>query len=243
MQPVNCINTNGPFAPGVAEWFYAFNENVAISSTLSLSRSFPLHLSPSPSRLIRSSSRPRPPGYRHGINPPFYILRASALIPMLLFPRTISSIFPPIEIDACLFTSLSPCVLARSSFPSRPASYSFGLPFRPPPPDMCLIFAATVDFRPLAPACAALVCICVSILRPFFSITLSRLSSPLSLHPLCFTPGGSFVTLVSACRRRVLRHISPSLYINFSSLLLSFPANDQYFVTFRLHTLNYSRGY
>lgn len=41
---------------------------------------------------------------------------------------------------------------------------------------MCLIFAATVDFRPLAPVCAALVCICVSILRPFFPITLPRLS-------------------------------------------------------------------
>lgn len=41
---------------------------------------------------------------------------------------------------------------------------------------MCLIFAATADFRPLAPVCAALVCICVSILRPFFPITLPRLS-------------------------------------------------------------------
>lgn len=33
---------------------------------------------------------------------------------------------------------------------------------------MYLIFAAIVDFHPLAPACAALVCICVSIPRSFF---------------------------------------------------------------------------
>lgn len=61
-------------------------------------------------------------------------------------------------------SSLLHLLFFRSSFSARLS------------PDMCLIFAATADFRPLAPVCAALVCICVSILRPFFPITLPRLS-------------------------------------------------------------------
>lgn len=156
---------------------------------------------------------------------------SSALLPASSYSRVGFPRFFPIEIDACLFASLSPCVLtlSHSSFLTLFFRSSFSARLSP---DMCLIFAATVDFRPLAPACAALVCICVSILRPFFPITLSRLSSP-SFPPV---PPTLSSQLVSACRRRVLRHISPSLCINFSSLLLSFPANDQYFVTFRLHT-------
>lgn len=96
-------------------------------------------------------------------------------------PRSYSRIgFPrffPIEIDACLFASLSPRVLTPVSL-SHPASYSFRSSSSARlSPDVCLIFAATVDFRPLAPARAALVCICVSILRSFLPITLPRLSS------------------------------------------------------------------
>lgn len=70
----------------------------------------------------------------------------------------------------------------------------------------------------------------------FFPITLLRLSS------LPLVPATLLSQLVSASCRRVLRHISPGLCINFSSFLLSFPVNDQYFVTFHLHTLSYLRG-
>lgn len=62
---------------------------------------------------------------------------------------------------------------------------------------------------------------------------------PFIILPL--VPATLLSQLVSACRRRVLRHISFSLCINFSSFLLLFLANDQYFVTFRLHIHIYPR--
>lgn len=112
--------------------------------------------------------------------------------PLLVFPALSSTLIPtcsigwfhrfsPIEIDALfvpfhharpfhhhlsLVSSSSP-----SSFLPNPffrSSFSTRLS-----PDMCLIFGVAVDFRPLAPV---LVCICVSILRPFF---------PALLYPVC----------------------------------------------------------
>lgn len=89
-------------------------------------------------------------------------------------------------------------------------------------------------------ACASMRRTCVHL-----RINPSSLFSPL-LCPVChpsLCPGDSFVTIgIRMPPSCVLRHISLSLCINFSSLLLSFPANDQYFVTFRLHTLSRSRG-
>lgn len=119
---------------------------------------------------------------------------------------------------------------------SPPYQLFFRSPFSARLSDMCLIFAATVDFRPLVPACATLVCICVSILRPFFSPLLWSVyhSSP--------CPGDSFVTIdIRMPSSRLASPFLPSLCINFSSFLLSFPINDQYFVMFRLHTLSYLR--
>lgn len=91
---------------------------------------------------------------------------------------------------------------------------------------MCLIFAAIVDFRPPAPAYAALVCICVSICHVLFSLPfylspfVISLTLPLAMSLLA---SGSDEDLSSQLAsvlagRHVLRHISPGLCINFSSL-------------------------
>lgn len=117
-------------------------------------------------------------------------------------------------------------ILSRSSFPARLSR------------DMCLIFAAAVDFRPLAPACAST---CVHLRNNSSSLFFPRYSVPFVIpSPVPTTPSSQSVT-VSACCRHGLRHIYPSLCINFSSLSLSFPFNDQYFVTLSLYTLGYSR--
>jgi len=105
--------------------------------------------------------------------------------------------------------------------------------------DSSLLPGYVLDFRchcRFSSACASMHRTCVHL-----RINPSSLFSPL-LYPVCHpspVPATLSSQLVSACRRRVLCHISLNLCINFSSLLLSFPANDQYFVTFCLHTLSY----
>lgn len=183
-----------------------------------------------------------------GINPLLYILRTyfrfsycdrralppdrsdplsphlhAVMHPLLVFPALSSALIPtcsigwfhrfsPIEIDACLFpfTTRVPFTTTSLQLPRPPSSFLPNPFFRSSfstrlSPDMCLIFGIAVNFRPLAPV---LVCICVSILRPFF---------PALLYPVCH-PTPTTLSWQSACCRHVLRHIYPSLCINFSSL-------------------------
>lgn len=130
------------------------------------------------------------------------------------FPR-----FFPIEIDACLFVSLSPRVLSLPISLPYPCLFFRSFSFRrASPPDMCLIFAGTssisVRLRQHAPHLCASAYQCYV---PFFPVILPRLSSPSSLVPAILSSQS-----VSACHHHILRHISPSLCINFSSLFLSF---------------------
>lgn len=107
------------------------------------------------------------------------------------FPRRVSSIFPLLKsMPVCSRPFHHACSPnAPSSFPPLPTVCHFSPAF--PPSVSPLFFARRVsalgyvpDFRchcrfpsALAPACAALVCICVSILPvPFFPLALSRLS-------------------------------------------------------------------
>lgn len=174
------------------------------------------------------------------------------MYPLLVFPALSSALIPtsregfsrflPIEIDACLFAS-SLSSRARSSptllwsFTSSPSS---SLSLSPVFPSACFSYRIYVaDFRcqcrfPSARASVHRTCVHLRInLSSLFSPTLSRLSSPRAPYPATLSS-----QLVSArCRRRLARHISPGLCINFSSLLLSFPSDDQYFVTYRLHNL------
>lgn len=123
-----------------------------------------------------------------------------------------------------------------SLFPALPAILSVFL-FGAPLPGYVPDFRCHCRFPS---ACASMRRTCVHL-----RINPSSLFFPLLCpvyHPFPCPLATLSSQLVSACCRRVLRHISPSLCINFSSLLLSFPTNDQYFVTFRLHTLSYLRG-
>lgn len=70
-------------------------------------------------------------------------------------------------------------------------------------------FRCHCRFRPLAPACAALVCICVSILRPFFSHYFAPFVIPTPY------PGNSFVTIG-------IRMPPPHLASHFSQLMYQF---------------------
>lgn len=158
--------------------------------------------------------------------------------------------YPHALIPAYVFLDFSP--LKSMPVCSRPFHHACSLPSFFPALQAILsifLFGAPLpgnvpDFRchcRFPSACASMRRTCVHLrINPsslFSPITLPRLSS----LPLC--PGDSFVTIgIRMPPPCVLRHISLSLCINFSSLLLSFPANDQYFVTFRLHTLSRSRG-
>lgn len=157
--------------------------------------------------------------------------------------------YPHALIPAYVFLDFSP--LKSMPVCSRPFHHACSLPSFFPALQAILsifLFGAPLpgnvpDFRchcRFPSACASMRRTCVHLrINPsslFSPITLPRLSS------LPLVPATLSSQSVSACRRRVLRHISLSLCINFSSLLLSFPANDQYFVTFRLHTLSRSRG-
>lgn len=135
---------------------------------------------------VRSDRRPLSP-HLHAVMYPLLVFPAlsSAFIPpTLLLPRRIFHDFSSIEIDACLFASLSP--------PSQPYQLFFRSSFSEHnplilrySPDICLIFAGTVDFR--APACAALMCICVSILLVPFSPLLCPVCHPIPPPPRCLS--------------------------------------------------------
>lgn len=143
--------------------------------------------------------------------PRFFSALSSALIPTCSigwFHR-----FSPIEIDACLFASLSPRALSPIQFP-RPLHpscqiLSFDLPFRRASPRRCAWFSLVLPIFVPLPTCAST---CVHLrINPsslFSRVTLSRLSS----HPYSFVT----IRVLPSCLASRLSQLIYQFFIAFS---------------------------